>query len=241
MENKVCSKCLNEYTREGFYKDSGAPDHLSYYCKACAKLSVSKYRTDNKEASSEKWSQKYLDIKENDPEKYLERQIKARENYLKNKESRRVTARKWVESNPTKVYICKRRYRVANRKRLSEKSSEYRKKHRAKYTELASKRRVAKTNAMPKWLTTEEIEYMGMYYIIRERMSETHNTTFHVDHIVPLQGRNVCGLHVPWNLRVVTKDVNLAKNSKLEPALSLYLGADWYLKNQKGFNENNMY
>ena len=37
----------------------------------------------------------------------------------------------------------------------------------------------------------------------------------HVDHVIPLRGRNVCGLHVPENLRLVTPAENMAKGNNL--------------------------
>lgn len=65
-----------------------------------------------------------------------------------------------------------------------------------------AKRRASKLNATPKWLNSghkAEIEGLYLYAQIFSQIGEQ----LHVDHIVPLQGENVCGLHAPWNLQVI--------------------------------------
>jgi hypothetical protein len=68
--------------------------------------------------------------------------------------------------------------------------------------------------ATPRWLTKEERLQMRDLYVQARKMTELTRERYVVDHIVPLRGEEVCGLHVPWNLRVITQDENLKKSNK---------------------------
>jgi len=69
--------------------------------------------------------------------------------------------------------------------------------------------------ATPKWLTPAERLLMRDLYVQARKMTELTRERYVVDHIVPLRGEAVCGLHVPWNLRVITQEENLKKSNKL--------------------------
>ena len=68
--------------------------------------------------------------------------------------------------------------------------------------------------ATPKWLTKEhKQQIVDTYELMRDCRAVT-GEDYHVDHIVPLRGENICGLHVPWNLQVLPAYVNLSKANK---------------------------
>jgi 5-methylcytosine-specific restriction endonuclease McrA len=76
-------------------------------------------------------------------------------------------------------------------------------------------RRRKHREATPKWLTKKEKSEIRELYKIAITMSKTTGEQYVVDHIIPLRGEDVCGLHVPWNLRVITQEENLKKSNKL--------------------------
>lgn len=76
-------------------------------------------------------------------------------------------------------------------------------------------RRAAKKQATPAWLTFEQRQEIKEFYKIAKELQWLSNEELQVDHIVPLQGKNVCGLHVPWNLQILPKTANVRKGNKL--------------------------
>jgi 5-methylcytosine-specific restriction endonuclease McrA len=75
-------------------------------------------------------------------------------------------------------------------------------------------RRRKHRDATPPWLTRKQKAEIRQLYQIAITMTKTTGERYVVDHIVPLRGEAVCGLHVPWNLRVITQDENLKKSNK---------------------------
>jgi len=69
--------------------------------------------------------------------------------------------------------------------------------------------------ATPKWLSRKQKSEIRQIYQIAITMSKTTGEQYVVDHIVPLRSEHVCGLHVPWNLRVIPQQENLLKSNKL--------------------------
>lgn len=96
-------------------------------------------------------------------------------------------------------------------------TSEYQKKNKDKRNHNLAKYRAKKLRATPSWLSGSQIAKIKRIYKLREIIVDATGTNYHVDHIVPLQGKNVCGLHVPWNLQVIPAEDNLKKNNTHKP------------------------
>jgi hypothetical protein len=98
---------------------------------------------------------------------------------------------------------------LANRKKNNARGLKWCRDNPAKAAAKAALRRASKLQATPKWLTRgHKIAIMGFY----RRAKELGLT---VDHIVPLKGETVCGLHVPWNLQLLTLSENSSKSNSL--------------------------
>jgi hypothetical protein len=76
-------------------------------------------------------------------------------------------------------------------------------------------RRAAKLQRTPPWLTKEHKRDIVAIYRAARVLSAKTGEDYHVDHIVPLRGRTVSGLHVPWNLQVLRATDNMRKSNTL--------------------------
>lgn len=121
----------------------------------------------------------------------------------------------------------KREYYERNKEiviaRAAARPPEERAKHREKYKQqnpdlykaLVSVRKRRHKNATPPWITAEQKLSIRQLYLHAMELTRATGERYVVDHIIPLINPEVCGLHVPWNLRVITQEENLKKSNKL--------------------------
>jgi len=120
--------------------------------------------------------------------------------------------KEYYERNKEQV-IARAAARPVEQRRL------HREKYKAQNPELykafTSERRRRHKNATPKWITPEQKLAMRNLYLKAQELTKIAGERYVVDHIIPLISPDVCGLHVPWNLRVITQEENLKKSNKL--------------------------
>lgn len=114
-------------------------------------------------------------------------------------------------------------YGKANREKIRLRSIEYRKRRPEVHREIGATRRARKRHATPPWLTKEMREEIKAMHKQAADMQAEFGVRFEVDHIVNLDGGIVSGLHVPWNLRVITEAENASRPKIFsEPHLARY-------------------
>lgn len=107
-------------------------------------------------------------------------------------------------------------YRDANRLKRREQNARWDKNNKGKVNAKTAKRHTAKMHRMPKWLSAEQKKDIKDFYVMASELESVFPWKQHVDHIVPLQGKTVSGLHVSWNLQIIPAVWNIAKGNRFE-------------------------
>lgn len=183
-KSRTCIVCGKEYVGH----------HLSTTCsKEC--------KTENRKKILKKYNDSTSEYRK-EYYKNIPREItnaKARECYARNKEMYLANLRAWKLANPEKNKQSKLLWKQNNKEKVQAQQS---------------KRRAAKLQRYAQWdqeltaFVTEEAHHL------RGLRDTITGFKWHVDHVLPLQGKNVSGLHVWNNLAVIPAKVNLSKGNK---------------------------
>ena len=128
--------------------------------------------------------------------------------------AKRVADKKGADAHRQRV----RDWRAANLEKTRAFNRVSAAKQRAEHPEKtlahARKAQTARLKRYPVWADDEKIQQV---YAEAKHMSEITGEPWHVDHIVPLQGKKVSGLHVHYNLQVIPGKENMQKHNQFEP------------------------
>jgi 5-methylcytosine-specific restriction endonuclease McrA len=144
-----------------------------------------------------------------------------KEDWAKDNEKRKEKPKSEASKAAGRRYYEKNREAVIARAqaRPTEEANRYKAKYKEAnpdlYKTLVSLRRRRFRDATPKWLSAEQKMEIRLKYRLAIELSRETGIRHAVDHIVPIISDEVCGLHVPWNLRVITQEENLKKSNKL--------------------------
>ena len=194
MKQKICTKCGVEKGVDAFALERRGRFGVSSKCKICEKEYAAAYYIKNKKrinAMNKLWS-------EGNSSKFLE------------------YTRRYRESNPEKFFESRRKSAAAWREKNLEKSRELCRQYQKANPHVSAANAAARQHhiklATPSWANKHFIAEAYHIAKVREQML---GGKWHVDHVIPLRGKRVCGLHVENNLQVVRAETNLRKGNKL--------------------------
>jgi hypothetical protein len=154
---------------------------------------------------SERWTHRSecMECSRNRAKKYIQEnkqgaRVRSRRHYDKNKELCRARTIEWQRQNKERHAIKVKRWKSKNKAHLAFKAMQ-----RRKHVKVAT----------PSWADMDSIR---LRYLEANTMGMLSGVAHHVDHIVPLKGENVCGLHVQSNLRAIPASHNIKKANRLE-------------------------
>ena len=148
-----------------------------------------------------------------------------------NKPRRDIVSKKYVERNKKRISEYKHQWYLNNKERVAErnflnrlankeKKKEYDKARHNANPEIAKiarlKRRLSEKQAIPSWYESQR-DKIHTIYKKRDELSKLWGIELHVDHIIPLRGKLVSGLHCWDNLQLLEASINLSKSNTFKP------------------------
>lgn len=133
--------------------------------------------------------------------------IRRHEKYLRTRDYVLAKTKEWAQNNKDKRRAICKKYYDANLEKERQRSLNYAKRNPWIRRANCAKRRAQILRATPKWLTVEELKQIAEFY---KRCPKGYE----VDHIIPLKGKNVSGLHLLANLQYLPMKENRSKSNK---------------------------
>lgn len=131
--------------------------------------------------------------------------------YERNKELTKERARAWALANPEKKHAIHRKNREKDLEAHNARNRNWNKNNKPVKAALQAKRKTAQLQRTPAW--DPHAHLIIAKYQLAAMLSQASGVPHHVDHIIPLQGRKVSGLHVFSNLRVIPGSDNVKKSN----------------------------
>jgi hypothetical protein len=195
---KTCNKCLQQKNLDLFYNFKHSKDGKQPWCKQCANANYAKYRKN---------------MPENVKEKAYKRSKEWREQYYNSpafKERQRIRR----EEHAIKMAPIKEARRLLSIEKQKQHHREFRRAHKERYAFYAARRYADKLKRTPKWLTEADWLQIEIIYEMAAEKTKSTGIKYVVDHIIPLKGKLISGLHVPSNLQIITARENSLKLNK---------------------------
>ena len=188
---KKCRVCGDVKPVTEFNKKSNSKDGYRTDCRNCSKKKDLEYATKNREAAK----------------------LRAKKWHHENKKRANENSKRWRQENPERSKELIKLWEQKNKERVKELSRAWKKANKHKVNANTRMRQAAKLNATPPWLNEDHKFMLEEIYELRDLRTQATGVVHHVDHIVPLRGAEVCGLHVPWNLQVIPASDNIRKGN----------------------------
>lgn len=140
--------------------------------------------------------------------------------YRKRNPSAQKTYIQKVKSDPQRRWKMEERCKAhseRNKDRITETKRRWYDKNKNQARAAAALNDIKRLKRAPPWLSKKDKEDITSFYALAKEMEISTGIPHVVDHIVPLQGKQVSGLHVPWNLQVLTREENRHKSNSFLP------------------------